>query len=263
MEQSRSSTAPNEVADIPQRTDPPGIDPLELYAGGIDSSDYVARIIPLLRAAVPQVGDLLDVGAGGGQLGHALRDRAAAWTVIEPAPAMQRRLRALAPPPQLHPLGWREADLPDGCADTVLAANMPAPLTDAAAFLIRCRRWARRTIVWLVPAQQGPRGLCLAGCLPREWHGEDETPGVDIVLRRLPPGERPAIATRVDWTFSAIVPDFAPMAAYLAERLGWAPGDPRRPALRRHLKAQAIAVPGGHRLSVPRTSAILVWRKDS
>lgn len=244
---------------------PPGavddrIDPLELYASGIDASDYVERIAPLLRAALPRVGDLLDVGAGGGQLGAALRDPDAAWTAIEPAPVMQARLQALVPPPVLVPAAWREADLPTGFADTVLAANMPGPLTEAVPFLARCRAWARRNVVWLVPAQNGPRGLCLAGCLPREWHGEDETPGVDIVLRHLPGADHPAIVARVDWTLRAIVPSVPGIATYLADRLGWEAGDPRRPALSDHLAAQAEPVPGGHRLSVPRSSALLVWR---
>lgn len=239
------------------------IDPLELYAGGIDSSDYVVRVAPLIRAAVPKIGDLLDLGAGGGQLGGVLRDAGGTWTAVEPAPAMQRRLLALQPPPQLNPCGWQEADLPPGCADTVLAANMPAPLTATAGFLDRCRTWARRTIVWLVPAQHGPRGLCLAGCLPREWHGEDETPGIDIVLKGLPRSREPSIVAQAEWTFSAIVGDLGETAAYLADRLGWPPDDPRRPELLRRLASQAVPVPGGHRLSVPRTSAVLVWRLDS
>lgn len=249
-------------AEAESRLGDAAIDPLELYAGGIDGSDYVARVAPLIRAAVPRIGDLLDIGAGGGQLGQALRDPAAAWTAVEPAPAMRRRLGALVPPPALHPVGWREAILPENCADTVLAANMPAPLTGATEFLARCRLWARRAIVWLVPAQNGPRGLCLAGCLPREWHGEDEIPGIDLVLASLRPADRPAIAARADWTFSAVTPDLPRLAAYLCDRLAWSPDDPRRPALHRRLAEQAVAVPGGHRLSVPRSSAILVWRQN-
>ncbi len=240
-----------------------GVNPLALYASGIDGSDYVARLAPLLRAALPRVGDLLDVGAGGGQLGAALRDPGAAWIAVEPAPVMQARLRALAPPPALVPAGWQEADLPDGCADTVLAANMAGPLAEPVPFLARCRAWARRDVAWVVPAQAGPRGLCLAGCLPREWHGEDETPGVEIVLGSLPAGDRPAIVARVDWTFRATVPSVPGIAAHLADRLGLLAGDARRAALSDHLSPQAEAVPGGHRLSVPRSSAVLVWRKAS
>ncbi|MFC7662271.1 hypothetical protein ACFQWF_04470 [Methylorubrum suomiense] len=103
------------------------VDPLELYAAGIDTSDYVGRVAPRLRAAVPQIGDLLDIGAGGGQLGRAVRDPQATWTAIEPAAGMQRRLHSLIPPPYVLPLGWQQADLPPGCADTVLAANIAAP----------------------------------------------------------------------------------------------------------------------------------------
>lgn len=239
------------------------IDPLELYASGIDTSDYVTRVAPPLRAAIPWVGGLLDVGAGGGQLGAALRDPGAAWTAIEPAPVMQARLRGRVPPPILEPVRWRESDLPPGCADTVLAANVPAPLVEASAFLKRCRSWARRNVVWLVPAQNGPRGLCLAGCLPREWHGEDETPGVEVVLRNLPKAEHPAIVATVDWTFSLVIHDLPQIAAYLADRLGWTANDTRRPDLRDRLVAQAVSVPNGYCLSVPRASAVLVWRKLS
>lgn len=249
--------------DAPPAISERGIDPLELYAGGIDTSDYVARVAPLIRAAVPQIGDLLDVGAGGGQLGCAMRDPLAAWTAIEPGLGMLKRLRAIVPPPHLVPTGWRDADLPLGCADTVLAANIAAPLTETGAFLTQCRAWARKSVVWLVPAQHGPRGLCLAGCLPRVWHGEDETPGVDIVLRNLPPRDRPAIIARAEWTFRAVVPDLSRMAAYLADRLGWAASDPRRADLRDHLAAKAVPIACGHRLSVPRASALLVWRTAS
>lgn len=250
-------------AGAPPSPEPDGIDPLERYAAGIDTSDYVARVAPLIRAAVPQVGDLLDIGAGGGQLGARLREAGRAWSAVEPAPVMQRRLQALAPAPRLVPGGWKEAELPAACADTVLAANMPAPLTEPAAFLARCRRWARRGVVWVVPAQHGPRGICLAGCLPQAWHGEDETPGVDIVLRGLSRGDEPAIVAETAWTFTAVVADLARTARSLADRLGWPPGDPRRPELLEHLAAQADPVPTGHRLSVARTSAILVWRTPS
>lgn len=243
--------------------EPDGVDPLERYAAGIDTSDYVARVAPLIRAAVPNLGDLLDIGAGGGQLGAHLRVPGRAWSVVEPAPVMQSRLQALDPAPRLVRGGWKEAGLPAACADTVLAANMPAPLSEPAAFLARCRTWARRSVVWVVPAQHGPRGICLAGCLPQAWHGEDETPGVDIVLRGLSAAERPAIVAETAWTFTAVVADVARTARSLADRLGWPPDDPRRPELRDHLAARAVPVADGHRLSVARTSAVLVWRTHS
>ena len=234
-------------------------DPLELYASGIDTSDYVARVLPLLRAAVPEPGDLLDIGAGGGQLGRAYRQEGHDWVALEPSPTMRRRLERLPSRPRIVPSGWEEAEVA-GAFDTVLAANMAGPLTSAEAFLARCRSWSRRDVVWLVPAQNGPRGLCLAGCLPREWHGEDERPGLEIVLEQLPPDDRPLLVGQADWSFRLDVPSVPAIASYLADRLGWSSGDTRRPALRDHLAAAAEPHASGFRLTVPRASAVLAWR---
>lgn len=251
---------PSSTAPPLSFTDDAPIDPLELYASGIDESDYVAKVAPVIRAMVGEIGDLIDIGAGGGQLGQALRDPGASWLAIEPAPTMRLRLQRIAPPPKILPCGWREAEIAARACDTAMAANMPAPLDDPRLLLERCRGWARRTIVWLVPAQHGPRGLCLAGCLPREWHGEDETPGIDIVLDRLGMRQVPDRITTIDWDFRLTTRDLDRLAGYLCDRLGWAPGDARRPLLREHLAGQAEPVGTGLRLSVPRKSAILVWR---
>ena len=233
------------------------IDPIELYAAAIDSSDYVARVSPLIRRDVPDIGDLLDIGAGGGQLGHALRAPNRRWTAIEPSSNMRARLARLSDPPRIIAGGWEAAELPVGGHDTVLAANIAAPLQEPNAFLARCLAWARRTVVWVVPAQEGPRGMCFAGCLPAAWHGEDETPGVDIVLRALAPAAQPHAVAVAEWTFTGIVADVANLANYLADRLGWP--DSRRPDLRAHLARQARPEAGGYRLDIPRKSAVLVW----
>lgn len=243
--------------NIPAPANP--IDPLEFYASGIDGSDYVARVAPTIRRLVPEIGDLIDIGAGGGQLGGALTCAGTRWLAIEPGAVMQARLRAMPQAPQVVPLGWDDPAVTVKPVSTVLAANMPAPLTVPAAFLTRCRSWARQNIVWVVPAQNGPRGLCLAGCLPREWHGEDETPGVDLVLAGLG-ADQPDLVDATDWTFSLVTSDLARLASYLADRLSWSSADPRRPALLAHLAKQAVPTPGGHRLSIYRRSAILVWR---
>lgn len=235
------------------------IDALELYASAIDTSDYVAKIAPLVHRLVPEVGELLDVGAGGGQLGSALRDPEWPWCAIEPSPTMQRRLRRLPDPPRLIEAGWQDAGVSDGTCDTVVAATMPAFFDHPEAFLARCRAWARRTIVWVVPAHRGPKGLCFAGCLPPEWHREDETPGIDIVLRRLSAPSRPQWMEFADWTFSGVVPVLGVLAHWQAARLGWAEGDPRRARLVGHLRSQATRVAGGFRLDIPRKTAVLVW----
>ncbi|MDP3410391.1 hypothetical protein [Bosea sp. (in: a-proteobacteria)] len=236
----------------------PERDPLGLYASAIDTSDYVARVAPLIRQLVPDTGDLIDIGAGAGQLGGALVDRGRRWTAIEPAPVMQARLQALPNPPALIPLGWDDPGLVCAPAATVLAATMPGYLADPAAFLAFCRSLARHAIIWVVPAQRGPRGLILAGCLPSAWHGEDETPAIDLILPQLR-GDRPSVLAETDWTFSLVTRDLPGLGRYLADRLGWLPDDPRRADLIADLASQAETVPGGLCLSVHRRSAILVW----
>lgn len=233
------------------------IDPLELYASAIDTSDYVAALAPLIRQAVPEVGRLLDVGAGGGQLGMAIHDTARSWTAIEPSLTMRARLVKLAHPPRVIAAGWEQAEVTHR-HDTVLAATMPAFFDQPEAFLARCREWAR-TIVWVVPAHAGPKGLCFAGCLPREWHREDEMPGIDIVMRGLSPASRPVHTAFADWTFTGVVPDLEELSAYLADRLGWSSSDERREQLTAHLERQAKRQGPSFRLDIPRTSAVLVW----
>jgi hypothetical protein len=248
--------------------DPPAerrrvIDPLELYASAIDSSDYVAALAPLIHSIVPEIGCLIDVGAGGGQLGSALADPALGWTAVEPSPSMRARLARLPSKPHVIAAGWQEAAVGPREHDTVLAATMPAFFDQPEAFLAHCRHWARRQVIWVVPAHAGPRGLCFAGCLPREWHREDETPAIEIVLRGLPAGQRPHQAAFTDWTFTGIVPDIAELAAYLADRLGWPDEDARRSQLAAHLSRQASrqASPrgAGFRLDIARRSAVLIW----
>ena len=235
------------------------IEPLELYAAAIDTSDYVRSVAPAILQNVPAVGDLLDIGAGGGQLGRALRTPGGRWTAVEPSGTMRARLARIEDGPHVIGTGWEAANITDGRHDTVLAASVGASLQQTDAFLARCRAWARRTVVWVVHAQQGPHGLIFAGCLPAAWHGEDETPGVDIVLRNLAAASRPHMTTLIEWTFSAVVADLEQLANYLANRLGWTPSDSRRPQMADHLASQAKPDPAGYRLEIPRKSAVLIW----
>ncbi len=235
------------------------LDPLELYASAIDTSDYVSRVSPQVRRLAPDIGKLLDVGAGGGQLGASLQDHTLPWTAIEPSPIMRARLQRLHMPPHIVASRWDEAWVARQSHDTVLAATMPAFIDHTGAFLARCRAWARRTVIWVVSAHAGPRGLCFAGCLPSDWHREDETPGIDLVLKNLG-ASRPDEIAFADWTFSGVVQNLPRLAAYLADRLGWPPIDERRPRLLAHLAAQAKPDAAGLRLDVARKSAVLVWR---
>jgi len=238
------------------------IDPLELYAAAIDTSDYVVRVSPLVRRLVPEIGELLDVGAGGGQLGAALQERGRPWTAIEPSASMRARLGRLNCPPRVVAAGWQDASVPEGDNDTVLAATMPGFFDHPEVFLARCLSWARRAVVWVVPAHQGPRGLCFAGCLPAPWHLEDETPGIEIVLRGLARESWPHDVAFVDWTFSGVVKDLGELATYLADRLGWPATDIRRAQLEARLVKQAKPEAAGSRLNIARKSAVLVWGRQ-
>jgi hypothetical protein len=255
----RPSLLPEKEAAKPE-TGLHAIDPLGFYADAIDTSNYASAIAPVIRGAMGDIGDLLDVGAGGGQLGAALREPGGIWTTIEPSRLMAGRLARFSPPPAVLASGWRNAELASKSHDSVLAATMPAVLYDCERFLPRCLGWARRHVIWVVPSHHGPRGMILAGCLPSEWHGEDETPGIDITLGSLPAGSAPHVVERVDWTFTAVVTDLRLTANYLATRLKWPNGDARREALFAHLKERSTVQPNGHRLDIERQSAILIWR---
>jgi hypothetical protein len=234
-------------------------DPIEIYAAAIDTSDYAERLAASVRRFAPSIGDLLDIGAGGGQLGRALRVPGRHWTAVEPNPNMQARLARLDQPPRVIRCGWEAVELPANGHDTVLAASIAAPLQVPGAFLTRCLAWTRRSVVWIVPAHRGPRGMVFAGCLPAEWHGEDETPGIEIVLGRLPADRQPHLVATTEWTFSGVFADLDWLASYIADRLGWARADPRRSDMTLHLKSQAKPHQAGYVLQIPRKSAVLIW----
>ena len=139
-----------------------------------------------------------------------------------------------------------------------VAATMPGFFDHPEGFLARCRAWAR-TVVWVVPAHAGPKGLCFAGCLLPEWHREDETPGIDITMRGLALSSRPSHIAFADWTFTGVVPDLSELSSYLADRLAWAASDERRKKMTAHLARQAKRQGSGYRLDIPRRSAVLVW----
>jgi len=237
------------------------VDPCELYAAGIDTSDYVSRIAPAIVRMAQPVGDLLDVGAGGGQVGSAVRRPGRRWTAIEPAPSMVRRLLALPDRPEVIATGWEGAPAAQDGHDTVLACNMPAFLDHAPAFLDRCRTWARRNVVWGVGAHRTASGIILAALLPPEWHGEAGRPTIDRVMDQLGPSDRPEAMETVHWTFSQVVDDLERLAIHLGERLGWAANDPRGPELLERLADQARPDPNGWRLDVPRSTTILLWKR--
>lgn len=237
------------------------LNPMAVYAEGIDASDYVKNLVPVIRDVLSDIGDLLDVGAGAGQLGSALHTHCRHWVAIEPDPYMCNRLSSCLRCTRVISGGWGDVHHLIGRSfDTVLAANMIAPQVDAVNFLERCRFWTRDAIVWVVPCQQGPKQFCLSGCLPAEWHGENGRSGYEQVIEQLPAADCPDYTLSVDWTFTYQTEDIGGVAEHMAARLGWTDKDTRRDDLYDHLYRSAKPSDiGGYQLEVPKQSAILIW----
>ncbi len=226
------------------------------YAACLDRSDYAATVGRALRKALAPVTSLVDIGAGSGVLGRTMLQPGARWTAIEPSAHMRGRL-ARGPGlirPHLIDAGWEE--LPAlSRHDVVLCANIPGPTDRPRALLDVCRGLASRAVAWVVPAQAGPRGPCLAGLLPPDVHGEDETPGVDLTLAAL--DRLPDRRLDIDWTFRALFPDRAAARRYFTDHYGDRLGDAAAidAALAPHLKPAA----GGLMAELGKRSAILIW----
>lgn len=228
------------------------------YAACLDRSDYAATVGRALRQALAPATTLLDIGAGSGLLGRAMLQPGGRWTAVEPNAHMRGRLAGAAGVvrPRVIDAAWES--LPQLARhDVVLCANIPGPIDRPRMLLQVCRPLARRAVAWVVPAQPGPRGPCLAGLLPAHLHGEDETPGVDLTLAALPSDERPDQRIDVDWTFRALFADQAAARRYFTDQYGDRLGNDR--ALDAVLAPHLKAVAGGLQAEARKRSAILIW----
>lgn len=242
-----------------------GASPIAFYAEGIDRSDYVDAVAPKIRARIGHAQSLIDIGAGAGQLGAALCGPRSTWLALEPDSGMCARLEARQKPkPVVVNAGWE--GLPGYSLepqDMSLAANIAAPLTDARAFFQMLRPLTRRAMVWVVPAQHGPRGMCLAACLDPDWHGEDERPGYELTLDALGRSDAPSQILFADWTFQAQFPSLDGAVMHFVRALKWEADDPRVHSLRGRLTQQASSANGSVTLCAPKRSAILIWSLNS
>ena len=254
-----------EQAHVPLQDTPGGSSPIAFYADGIDRSDYVDAVAPIIRARVGHVRSLVDVGAGAGQLGAAVCGPHSGWLALEPDPGMCTRLAARRKPrPVVINAGWESLSANSmNPHDVSLAANIAAPLTDAKPFFQMLRPLTRRAMVWIVPAQHGPRGMCLAACLDPDWHGEDMRPGYELTLEALGPSHAPSQVAFADWTFRACFPSLEDAVTYFMRALNWQSDDPRIPSLRTRLAGQASSARSGVILCAPKRSAILIWNLKS
>jgi vitamin B12 transporter len=233
------------------------------YALALDQSDYRSAAGTALAAVLAPPASLLDIGAGAG---HPLLDwlpPEARWTALEPNRYLRARLSRLARTgrPGLLPCaqGWQDL-FRFGLHELAFAANIGATLEAPRALLAAMRSRASRAVIWVVPAQHGPKRWCLSGALPAALHGEDETPAVERVLAALG-DDAPTSITSFGWTFRASFADHAAAEAYCADRLRLPSGDSRRAAIRDHVAQTARALPeGGVGLAAPKRSALLVWK---
>jgi hypothetical protein len=237
--------------------------PARFYATALDRSDYGGAVARALGPVAPE--SLLDIGAGAGHPVAPWLPRTSRWTAIEPNRYLRARLGRLARREQ-RPLTVRDAtwealpalDLPRHA--WAWAANIGATQTHPHALLRRMRGLARERVVWLVPAQRGPRRWCLAGALPARLHGESERPGVEHVLDALGPSEAPDRVLSAAWTFRARFADMASAVAHCCTQLALPDDAACREAVAEVLNHTAARLPcGGVELAAPKLSALLIW----
>jgi len=233
------------------------------YARTLDRSDYGAAIAGVLSGAAPA--SLLDIGAGAGHPVASWLPASSVWTALEPNRYLRARLgrlgRAEARPLRALNATWQALpQLAPPRHDWSWAANIGATLTHPRALLAMMRGLARERVVWLVPAQRGPRRWCLAGALPAALHGESETPGLERVLEALGAAQAPDAVLHASWSFRAAFASLEAGIDHCAERLALAPDARCRSAIAEHLAATATPLPGGGvELVAPKHSALLIW----
>ncbi len=193
------------------------------YAETIAQSSYAKNVAPLLGAALC---DVLDIGAGSGELTRRALAFGAHWAAVEPNAAMQERLSAMRNQLQLqrirltvHTDSWQS--LASGVsAKTVLAANLGATHQDAAVFFDAMRPRATEHMLWVVPAQAGPSTFCLAGFLPLYLHGADTQPAVDRCIADLGSERAPDSVSFADWRYQVSFASTHAAQAHFLDRLG-------------------------------------------
>lgn len=236
-----------------------------LYADTIAASDYAARVSPLLGGAWTEV---LDIGAGTGELTRPRLSPGARWIAIEPHEVMVRHLVGLRPRLaerrirlDVLQVAW-QALPPSVAGDDLLAANLGATHHEPAAFFEAMRgRW-RRAMHWVVAAQHGPSTFCLAGFLPAELHGADTTPAVERTLAALGASRAPRSVRLADWAYRCVFADAAAAQAHFLDRLGLEADSARGREVVAYVARHARPVALGVEVGCAKRSAVLTWASD-
>jgi len=232
-------------------------------------SDGITTIAAAITAVVGPQSDLLDIGAGTGALGTALLAPEARYRAIEPSAEMVRRLSRLRRQRvrdisvEVLAAPWQQV-LPEPRlqADSVLAANIPGLVEGAAALWPVLRAQARRHLMWVVPAQAGPRTWCCAGFLPPHLHGLEGSglvPGVDQTLTALTGCAPTPQRLDVAWTWRAAFPSRRAAVRWFAPRIAQ-PDDPDQQRTLVQWCDQRLRRSGSLWIAeAPKRSAILIW----
>lgn len=256
------------TASTQQHTPPPFVWPdheAAFYTEHLAASNYVERVGGRLLELLGPQPQLLDIGAGSGILGRHLLAPGGQWTAVEPNAYMRgciQRLAEQAPAValKLHDGLWQDlGDLALAPAQTVLCANIPVSDGQTQAFLDRVRPLAGRTLVWNLPAQEGPRTYCLSGFLPPELHRSDMTPGYQWALAELAASDQPDAIHFTDWAFSTVFATPETALMHFRDKLGVLDGAALG-RLERHLQDHLQKVPAGWLASAPKRAASLIWQ---
>ena len=233
-----------------------------LYLDMIAGSTYADALVPALDT---RFHDVLDVGAGGGTLTRRCLVDGGQWTAVEPNRTMGRALAEAALALRARrirfthlPCTWEA--LPDGVvADTVLAANIGAAHHTAEVLFSALAPRARREMIWIVAAQEGPSTFCLAGMLPPELHLADTTPAYLRTLAQLGPGRAPQEIAFADWECRMHFSSTAAALDHFLSRLDTPRDSARGQAIDRHLLSLLTPSTDGVLARCPKRSAILRW----
>lgn len=237
----------------------------DLYAQTIAASGYAHAVVPLLGGPFD---DVLDIGAGSGELTRRVLSDGAVWRAVEPHAFMQKRLSEVADSLSVRGIrlslfahDWQ--CLPPGItADVVLAANLGATHHEPAAFFDEMRPRARKRMCWVVPAQAGPSTFCLAGFLPPDLHGADVQPAVERCLAGLGAAGQPREVVFANWTYRMFFPDVQSAQQFFLDRLSLLPASPRGQAVQAFVQHHLRPVNNGLEARCEKRSAVLHWYFD-
>ncbi len=224
---------------------------------------------PILGTALAKLAlasdSIFEVGPGDGGLSHYLWPQQGRYQAVEIDPHMVCTIRQrLNTYPQIESnviegdwesINWQTIST----VDTGFAANTYG-LTDGAANLWKkFRNICRARIIWIVPAQKGPRSWCLSGIFPPEIHGLSEKPGVETTLMELE-GIAPMPSIEYfDWDFHQRFPTPEAAKIFIQDKISSIQESVWLPILESNLRPYD----GEWIATAPKRSAMLTWNLSS